>query len=267
MTQPDQSDLDRQLRRTYEGGQVYQTNTICSFPPESSPSYNDELLADKIHTVRRHLQSGLVVDLCCATGEHLVAFSSEIERGVGIDFSVPFVVRAACNASEKKLENLYFAVGDGTMLPLAESTVSTLYCFSALYQIPAVERVFSEVSRVLKPGGRAILDLGNSCSLNAVCVRSYPDLPKLMAIPVSAMLGICKVYGLEVIEHRKYQFLPLWADKPRWLRPLLLPVWRKIMKLRLAGKMLDEHISSLPLLRNYAFRHLLICRKPGATVP
>ena len=64
-------------------------------------------------------------------------------------------------------------------------------------------------------------------------------------------------------ERRCFQLLPLWAGRPAWLWPLLHPVWKSVLKRRLAGRMLDEWISSLPGLRAFAFRHVIVCRKPG----
>ena len=261
MTAADPRDHDKLLRHCYEAGDVYATSTICRKSEQAATDYVDELLSDKLVTLRRHLRPGLVVDLCCATGNHLIGLSKEIRLGVGIDFSIPFITRANSQANEKGLPNLAFLVGDASQIPLPELCVSTLYCFSAIYQMSRVERVVSEVSRVLEPGGRAILDLANSQSLNAICCRAYPELPELKAVPVSAMLKMFQQYGLRVVEHRTYQLLPLWANKPHWLWPLLHPGWKTVMKYRLRGRMLDEWISGLPIIRKFAFRHLLVGEK------
>lgn len=138
-----------------------------------------------------------------------------------------------------------------------------LFSFSSLYAIPEVEKVFANIARVLKPGARCVFDLGNSRSLNQVAIRSYPDIPPTSTIPVSRMKQGLADAGLKVLEHRCFQILPLWADKPGWMSPLLHPGWKKIMKVYIGGKLLDERISSLPLLRNFAFRHLFVCEKPG----
>jgi hypothetical protein len=53
----------------------------------------------------------------------------------------------------------------------------------------------------------------------------------------------------------------MWGDRPWWLKPLLHPVWTRLLAIRIKGRMLDEWISSLPLLRRFAFRHVLLCEK------
>jgi hypothetical protein len=55
--------------------------------------------------------------------------------------------------------------------------------------------------------------------------------------------------------------LPLWASKPIWLWPLLRPGWKKIMKKRVRGRMIDEWISGSRLFRRFAFRHLLVVER------
>lgn len=249
------------VRRIYEAGNIYATNTICRKAQAGAAEYADELLADKLETVRRNLRPGLVVDLCCATGDHLFDICGETRDGIGLDFSVPYIARAASVVQERGALNVRFAVADATQLPLKTGSAGTLYSLSSLYQVPHIEKVFAEVGRVLIPGGIAILDLGNSQSLNAVCVRAYPELPPMTAIPVVAMRELCRRNHLIVREHRTFQILPLWAGRPKWLWPLLHPIWKTIMKRRIRGRMLDEWVSSFWLFRRFAFRHLLVIER------
>ena len=249
------------VRRVYESGNIYSTNTICRKAQAGAAEYVDELLADKLETIRRNLHPGLVVDLCCATGDHLFGICGESREGLGLDFSVPFIARATVVSRETGAGHIRFAAADATQLPLGDACVGTLYSLSSLYQVPHIEKVFAEVGRVLVPGGTAILDLGNSQSLNALCVRAYPELPPMTAIPVGAMLELCRRNRLIVREHRAFQILPLWAGRPKWLWPLLRPFWKVVMKWRIRGRMLDEWISSSGLFRRFAFRHLLVIER------
>jgi SAM-dependent methyltransferase len=249
------------VRRVYETEGIYSVQTICRKTQDGAREYVDELLSDKIETVRRHLRPGLLVDLCCGTGDHLLTLCPPSRPGVGLDFSIPYIRAARMHAKEAGLSNAAFAVADAMALPLQTASVGTLYSLSALYQVPDNEAVVAEVGRVLAPGGRAILDLGNSRSINAICCRSYYELPRMTAIPISRMISVFKANGLSLIEHRAFQILPLWAGKPQWLWPLLHPRWKRIMKVRVSGKMIDEWISSSAVLRPFAFRHLVVLEK------
>lgn len=258
------ANLEQSIRTAYETGSIYKADTICHRLNERSKEYADRLLLEKLRTVRSHLVDGLLVDLCCATGEHLFSLADVSDNCLGIDFSRPYIDRANQRSKELGLSHVKFEVGDAKNLPLGTSSVATLYSFSALYAIPDVEAVVQEISRVLREGGRCVLDLGNSKSLNSVCVKAYTEWPPTFHITVQEMQRICERRGLKIIEHRSFQLLPLWADKPRWLWPLLHPVWKKIMAVRFKGKMFDEWVSSSRLLRPYAFRHLLVCEKLAA---
>lgn len=255
------ANLEQSIRAAYEAEGVYKADTICHRLNEQSKDYVDRLLLEKLRTVRHHVADGLLVDLCCATGEHLFTLADIADNCLGIDFSRPYIDRANQRSKELGLSHVKFEVGDAKNLPLETGSVATLYSFSALYIIPDVNAVIREVSRVLRDGGRCVLDLGNSKSLNSICVKAYTELPPTFHITVPEMQRICERHGLKVIEHRSFQLLPLWADKPRWLWPLLHPVWKRLMAHRLRGKMLDEWISGSRLFRRFAFRHLLVCEK------
>lgn len=255
-----QDEADRQVaatRAAFEGGKLYPTATICATAAKESPEYVERLLFDKLDTIRRHNKGGLLVDLCCATAEHIPEVRQHNQQAIGIDFSIPYLKQA-----KDKYPEVAFLASDARKLPIADGSVDMLYSLSALYVIPNIDQVVGEISRVLRPKGRCVLDLGNSNSINSYCVRNhYPEWIDSYHVPVSEMVRLCKGNGLNIIEHRAFQLLPLWAGRPRWLWPLLHPVWKRLMSKRLAGRMLDEWISGNRLLRRFAFRQLLVCEK------
>jgi len=259
----------RATRAAYEAGEQYRVETICSTPTIEGTGYADRLLARKLELLRRHAPRGAAgrgartVDLCCGTGGHLFARAAEIEQGIGVDFSRPFLAAGRAEALRRGTPHLRFVLGNARRLPLASASVDTLYSFSALYQVPGLADVVAETARVLRPGGVCVLDLGNARSLNAIAVRHYPELPRSFLHPVGELRALCIRSGLEIVEHRAFQILPLWAGRPRWMAPLLHPAWQRVLGARIAGRMLDEWIASLPGVRAFAFRHVLVCRRPA----
>jgi SAM-dependent methyltransferase len=244
-------------RAVFEGGALYPSATICASAAKESPEYTERLLFDKLETIRRHNGGGLLADLCCATGDHIPEVRRHNQEAIGIDFSLPYLKQA-----KNKYPDVGFIASDARKLPFNNCSVDTLYSLSALYVIPNIDQVIGEISRVLRPGGRCVLDLGNLYSINSYCVRNYyPEWINSYHISVLEMTRLCRVNGLHIIEHRAFQLLPLWAGRPRWLWPLLHPVWKKLLGARIAGRMIDEWLCSLPLLRRLAFRHLLVCEK------
>lgn len=252
---------EKAIKEAYEAGKIYNTSTICAHADRNSPEYARRLLWEKVELVRSHARPGRLVDLCCATGVHLIELADLSEDAVGIDFTAAFIEKAKADATAAGLHNLRFIEGDAKAIPLDGGTVTTLYSFSALYVIPDLNKVISEVARVLEPSGRCVLDLGNSRSLNTYCVSKYTELPPSFHLPLPTILKMLSENGLSVVEHRAFQILPLWADRPGWLWPLLHPSWKKLMGHRVRGRMIDEWISNLPGLKNLAFRHLIVAEK------
>jgi len=256
-----EQDIDEYIHSIYTDDSIYKVETICRKYNKESKEYVERLLSDKLDLVRRVFQQGVMVDLCCGTGEHLFELQDLSSQCIGIDFCEPYIEEARKRAKQCGLDNISLDVGDAKNLAIESGSIATLYCFSALYAISKQEEVIAEISRVLEPGGVCVLDMGNSKSINSYCLKYYGELPPSFRIPVSEMKEIICQNNLRIIHHRAFQLLPLWAGKPGWLKPLLHPVWKKIMSTRIREKMLDEWLSSLPLVKIYAFRHLFVCEK------
>lgn len=258
------TEVEASIKLAYEEGEIYKPSTICIDADRDADAYAQRLLWEKMEMVRRHLKrSSRLVDLCCATGTHLLALADQVDRALGIDFSQPFIEKARADAEAAGLDHVAFEIGDAKNLPLDDRSVGALYSFSSLYVIPEVEDVISEIARVLEPGGRAILDLGNARSLNSYCVRHYTEWPPSFPLPLGEIQAMLDHYRLPIVEHRAFQLLPLWADRPSWLRPLLHPAWTRLMARRLGGRMLDEWLSNLPGLKHIAFRQMIVVERKG----
>lgn len=254
------------IRDAYERGGLYDPSRICRKVRQDSGEYVDRLLADKFAMVRDHDRGGRLVDLCCAAGEHLVEAAADREdTAVGVDFSFRYLEQARERADERAVGGVSFVQGDARQLPLSDESVSLLYCFSSLYAIPGAEAVVGEVGRILAPGGTAVLDFGNRRSLNVFCLSYYTEWPAIQPLTLAQIDRAIAVAGLTKVRHRRFQLLPLWADRPGWLAPLLHPRWKALLKRRWRGRMLDEWLSSLPLLRAFAFRHVIVCQKTAAS--
>jgi SAM-dependent methyltransferase len=254
---------DSVTRDLFSKGTTYEPSRICRRIDADATDYAGNLLRDRFDMVAAVNSGGILVDLCCASGSHLIDLSPDATRAIGIDFAERYLETGQAAARSAARGNVAFLRGDARRLPLVTNSVDTLYCFSALYAIARAEEAVAEVGRVLRPGGHAVLDFGNRRSLNAYCVTFYTDLTPLHLMSVTEIRGAVRRAGLSVVTHRRFQLLPLWAGRPDWLWPLLHPAWKTVMKRRVFGRMLDEWLSSMPVLRAFAFRHVLVCRKPG----
>jgi ubiquinone/menaquinone biosynthesis C-methylase UbiE len=104
-----------------------------------------------------------VLDMGCGTGRFTVPLVATGAEVTALDLSNGMLSVAAGKLTERGLK-AEIHQGDMADLPFADGTFDTVTSMLALMHIPLVDRqaVFTEVSRVLKPGGRMLLCVKNS---------------------------------------------------------------------------------------------------------
>jgi len=244
---------------------VYNIDTINQLPPPVPMTYSDILLEIRLEIVRRYVSHSSLLDVCCATGQHLMGFAGEMQTGTGVDFSLPYLHRANEDKNRNGFRNTNYSCSDVRTMPFRSNSFDVAYSFSSLYVIPNVGDVIGETARVLKPGGKCILDMGNLCSLNVIVINAYHKemgWAQHYAISVPEMKKMINQSGMKIVEHRAFQILPLWGgDRPPWLKVFLAPGWTRLLSKLVMGKILDEWISNLPIFKFFAFRHIFVCEK------
>jgi SAM-dependent methyltransferase len=116
-----------------------------------------------------------VVDLACGPANQLamIAALNPAIRFIGVDLSEPMLAQARQYASEQKLSNVEFRLGDIASLPdIGSASVDAVISTMALHHVPALAQLratFAEARRVLKPdGGVYLVDFGRLKSERSV---------------------------------------------------------------------------------------------------
>lgn len=74
-------------------------------------------------------------------------------RVIGLDFTPEMIARAQENAARAGVANVEFRFGDAEQMPLEDNSVDWVISNCVINLAPDKRKVFSEVFRVLKPGG------------------------------------------------------------------------------------------------------------------
>jgi ubiquinone/menaquinone biosynthesis C-methylase UbiE len=146
-----------------EGTTVYPISTAAGYA--SWAAFYDEAenqLIDLEQPVVREildgLPRGLALDAACGTGRHSTYLASLGHTVIGVDSSAAMLARAREQVPEGE-----FVEGDLHDLLLPGDHVDLVVCALALVHVPALEPVFAELVRVLRPGGDLVIS--DQCDL------------------------------------------------------------------------------------------------------
>ncbi|PYX56887.1 MAG: methyltransferase type 11, partial [Acidobacteria bacterium] len=93
---------------------------------------------------------GTVAELCCGRGEAARLLDDRMARCVGVDVSAEMLEVAR---RDLRGDRFFFVQGDATMLPLNDAIFDNVVMLGGIHHVPDRARLFSEIRRILKPGG------------------------------------------------------------------------------------------------------------------
>ncbi len=136
------------------------TYTIMADSYANLPGYNPDAdlgLGCGLPTEFAHIQPGdTVLDLGSGAGND--CFVARAETGdagkvIGVDFTPAMIAKARLNAEKRGFNNVEFRQGDIEELPVSDQSVDVVVSNCVLNLVPNKAGVFSEIMRVLRPGG------------------------------------------------------------------------------------------------------------------
>ncbi len=131
----------------------------------------DDMFTDsEMRFLMSKIDSGTkVLDMGCGTGRFTIPLAVSGARMTGLDLTSAMLDQARAKAEDAQVR-IEFHQGDMAALPFPDNSFDVVTSMLALMHIPLPDRqsVFSEVARVLKPGGRMLL-----CVKNGVFERMF----------------------------------------------------------------------------------------------
>jgi arsenite methyltransferase len=167
-------------------------------------------------------------------------------RVIGVDMTSDMLSTARRNAAAYRertgLDNVEFRLGEIEALPVGDASVDVVISNCVLNLSPEKPRVWREIARVLKPGGRvAVSDLA--------LVR---PLPAAIAVDVEALVG-CVAGAALVEETRAMASAAGLTDvtltpKPQYIDAMTSwedPLYRRVAEALPAGSRMSDYVTSL----------------------
>jgi len=150
-----------------------------------------------------------VLDLGSGAGNDCFVARAEVGddgRVIGVDFTPEMIAKAKANAAKIGYQNVEFRQGDIEALPMTSNLVDVVVSNCVLNLVPDKRKAFSEVLRVLKPGGHfSISDVVLTGELPATIQQAAEFYAGCVsgALQESDYLGIIHDLGFEDVRVMK----------------------------------------------------------------
>jgi len=114
------------------------------------------------HAIAPILPGETILDIGCGAGTDLLIAARKVGpngHAIGVDMTEAMRDRARDSAIAAGLANVETYCADATELPLPDASIDVVISNGVLNLVPEKDKAFSEIWRVLRPGGR--LQLGD----------------------------------------------------------------------------------------------------------
>lgn len=213
---------------------------------------------------------GTTVEVCCGRGEALRLLGDRIERGIGVDVSLNML---EFGARQLPAGRHHLIQGDATMLPLRDNIADTVITLGGIHHVNDRHKMFAEVFRILKPGGRFIWrepanDFLLWRALRAIIYRLSPALDSETEKPLRYRDTVPPLHqaGLRLSSWRTYGAIGfcLFMNSDVLVFNRLFRLLPGIRLLTRLVANLDHLTTSLPGLRRMGLQVIGIAEKPEA---
>ncbi len=132
----------------------YDRDELAALPRECTASFAG--IANP-HMIAPIVRGETVLDIGCGAGTDLLLAARRVGpsgHAIGIDMTETMRDRARASAVAAGLTNVEVHRADATALPLPDASVDVIISNGVLNLVPEKDKAFTEIRRVLRPGGR-----------------------------------------------------------------------------------------------------------------
>ncbi len=213
---------------------------------------------------------GVMAEICCGRGEAIHQLAGRYDRAIGVDIS-----EAMLNAAVAQARNLdaAFVQGNATNLPLADASVDSVVMLGGIHHVMDRRGLFSEVRRILRPGGRftwrePVDDLFLWRWIRAVIYRVSPLLDAATEAPLrrASTEADMAAAGLRLERWNTYGFFGfcLFMNSDVLVFNRLFRYLPGIREITRAAIACDDFVTRRPALAHAGLQAVGVAWKPGS---
>jgi ubiquinone/menaquinone biosynthesis C-methylase UbiE len=166
----------------------------------ASAAITDEQLTARLVDAMRPAADQTILDVACGPGIVTAALARYARQVVAFDLTPEMLAKAEQRCVKAALTNVLFKEGSASDLPFAENAFDGVVTRLAIHHFSEPSRVFSEMFRVLRPGGTLVVadvvsseDADESALQNAIEVLRDPSHVRMLAC--SELLSMVRAAG------------------------------------------------------------------------
>ncbi len=135
----------------------YDLQKLAALPAEATASFAG---VGNPHSIGLISAGETVLDIGCGAGMDLLLAAKQVGpsgHAIGVDMTTEMRVSALISARAAGLTQVEARAGDAEALPIGNSSVDVVISNGVLNLVPDKRKAYSEIARVLRPGGRLYL--------------------------------------------------------------------------------------------------------------
>jgi SAM-dependent methyltransferase len=124
----------------------------------TSPIHTEAAVLDRVVELARPQPGWRALDIGTGAGHTALAVAPHVAEVVAQDLTPEMLERARRLAEERGVTNLRFVEGDAHHLAFPDGAFDLVTCRRAAHHFSDIELALQEMGRVLRPGGRLVID-------------------------------------------------------------------------------------------------------------
>jgi ubiquinone/menaquinone biosynthesis C-methylase UbiE len=124
----------------------------------TSAEHKDKVVLDRLVELAHVQSTDVVLDVATGTGHTAFAFAPHVKSVIATDVTPEMLNEGEHLMAESGIQNMEFRIADAHDLPFEDTAFDIVTCRRVAHHFVDIRRALREIRRVLKPGGRLVID-------------------------------------------------------------------------------------------------------------